>query len=80
MIALPKLFLIVIVAAVAWYAMRWLNRPPPQMSAGMRRRAATQAAGRPAIETEDLVACGVCGTYVALNARGCGKAGCPRPG
>jgi hypothetical protein len=79
MIALPKLLLLVIVAVAAWYAMRWLNRPPAQMSAGMRRRTAGPAA-RSAIEAEDLVACGVCGTYVSLNARGCGKAGCPRPG
>jgi hypothetical protein len=79
MIALPKLLLLVIVAVAAWYAMRWLNRPPAQMSAGVRRRTAG-AGARPAIEAEDLVACGVCGTYVALNARGCGKAGCPRPG
>lgn len=79
MFELPKLLLIVIVAAVAWYAMRWLNRPPPKMPAGVRRRAA-QPASQPAIEAEDLVACGVCGTYMALHARGCGKAGCPRPG
>jgi len=79
MIELPKLFLLVIVFAVAWYFMRWLNRPP-QPSAGVRRRAATaRPASQPAIDAEDLVACGVCGTYVALNARGCGKAGCPRP-
>jgi hypothetical protein len=80
MIALPKLLLLLIVAVAAWYAMRWFNRAPPQMPAGVPSRAAAQAARRPAIEAEDLVACGVCGTYVALNARGCGKAGCPRPG
>ena len=80
MIALPKLLLLVIVAVAAWYAMRWLNRSPQQMSAGVRRRAASQPAGTPVIEAEDLVACGVCGTYVALNARACGKSGCPRPG
>ena len=79
MIALPKLLLFIIVAAAAWYAMRWVNRPL-QMSAGLRRRAAAQTAGRPAIEAEDLVACGVCGTYVALHAKGCGKPSCPRPG
>jgi hypothetical protein len=79
MIALPKLLLLVIVAIAAWYAMRWLNRPPPQMPAGVRRRAARPAT-QPVIEAEELVPCGVCGTYVALNARGCGKAGCPRPG
>lgn len=74
MIAIPKLVLIVLVAVAAWYAMRWINRSPP----AVRRRTA-RPAGRAAIEAEDLVACGVCGTYVALNARGCGKAGCPRP-
>jgi len=73
MIALPKLVLIVLVAVAAWYAIRWINRPPP----AVQRRAA-RSAGQAAIEAEDLVACGVCGTYVALNARGCGKSGCPR--
>jgi hypothetical protein len=74
MIALPKLILIVLVAAAAWYALRWLNRAPP----AMQRRAA-RPGSRPAIEAEELVCCGVCGTYLTLNARGCGKPRCPRP-
>lgn len=74
MIALPKLVLIVLATVVAWYALRWLNRPPP----AMQRRAA-RPGRQPRIEAEDLVACGVCGIYVASNARGCGKPRCPRP-
>lgn len=76
MIEIPKLVLLVAAFVVVWYAMRWLNRGPPQAAAGPRRGAARP---QPRIEAEDLVSCGVCGTYLALNARGCGKAGCPRP-
>ena len=74
MIALPKLVLIVLIAVAGWYALRWLNRAPP----AMQRRTAGPA-GPQRIEAEDLVSCGVCSTYIALNARGCGRPRCPRP-
>ena len=79
MIEIPKLVLLAVAFIAVWYAMRWLNRPPPRVSAAARRRTAAPG-GRARVEAEDLVSCGVCGTYMALNARGCGKAGCPRPG
>ena len=73
MIGLPKLLLIVLLACVGWYAMRWLNRPPPK--AVRRPQAGPQ---RPQAAVEDLTACPTCGTYVARGA-GCGKPGCPQP-
>ena len=69
-----KLLLIVVVVFVAWYALRWLNRPAA--SVARRRPAATP--GRQAA-VEDLTACRICGAYVAASARGCGKPGCPQP-
>ena len=75
MIELPKLLLLVVIAVAVWYVMRWLNRPPPVSETRRGRRPGRQAR----IEAEDLVSCGVCGTYMELNAAGCGKAGCPRP-
>ncbi|MBV9862518.1 MAG: hypothetical protein JO267_10270 [Alphaproteobacteria bacterium] len=79
MIALPKLLLLFLVIAAAWYAFRWVNgqsRNPPH-----RRPAASGRArpAPPALEAEDLVACGACGAYVAISARRCGRADCPRP-
>jgi hypothetical protein len=72
MIGLPKLILLVLVAAIVWYAMRWLNRAPQSVA---RRRAAPSPRSQPAVE--DLTACRICGAYVAESARSCGKPGCP---
>ncbi len=73
MIALPKLILLILVAFVAWYAVRWFNRgPAPKV---VRRRPASAAGPQPAVE--DLTACKICGAYVAASARACGKPGCP---
>jgi hypothetical protein len=77
MIAVPKLLVIVLLAVAAWYAMRWWNRPPAPVD---RRRESAPPRPRPAaIEAEDLVACRVCGSYVATSAHSCGKANCPQP-
>jgi len=78
MIAAPKIVLIILLIFVVWYAVRWLNRPVPK---AVRRGASrgARSAARPQAAVEDLVACRACGAYVAASARGCGKAGCPRP-
>jgi hypothetical protein len=77
MIALPKLVLLVLLAAAVWYGMRWLNRAPPTI---VRRRQATQGrSAGPQQAVEDLTACPTCGAYVAASAGGCGKPGCPQP-
>ena len=73
MFAPPKMILIALLAFAAWFAVRWLNRLPHQM-ASPRRPAAT-----PKGAIEDLVACRVCGAYVAAGASGCGKPACPQP-
>jgi hypothetical protein len=74
MIAVPKLVLLVLLAIVAWYAMRWLNRPAPSQRTPQRRAPPPAQAA-----VEDLTACRTCGAYVAASARGCGKPGCPQP-
>ena len=70
MIEIPKLVLILLIGALVWYAVRWLNRPPAKR--GPRRPPPRQRA------IEDLVACDKCGTYVAAGS-GCGRPGCPQP-
>jgi hypothetical protein len=72
MFEFPKLVVMIVVFAAAWIGYRWLNGPARELP---RRRAAP----RQAIQTEDLVACGVCGAYVAARAAGCGRPDCPRP-
>ena len=78
MIAVPKIVLIIMVIFAVWYAVRWFNRPAPK---AVRRGSSRWARWAPRSQAvvEDLVACGACGAYVAASARGCGKAGCPRP-
>jgi len=74
MIVPSKIVLIILVALVAWYVVRWINRPPPRVT---RRREAPSPGGQATVE--DLTACRMCGAYVAASARHCGKPGCPLP-
>ncbi len=74
MLSVPKFVVLILVAVAVWYAMRWLNRTPANVA---RRRPSPSRAPQAAIE--DLVACRVCGSYVATDARACGKPGCPQP-
>jgi hypothetical protein len=81
MIEVPKLVLVLLVGFLVWYAMRWVNGTSPRVH---RRGPASQpqpphAGGQRQQAVEDLVACRVCGAYVAANAHACGKPGCPQP-
>jgi hypothetical protein len=74
MIEVPKLVVILVIAIVVWYAMRWWNRAVPPKAAGGRHNFVPR---REQPKVEDLTACRVCGAYVAAGARACGKPGCP---
>jgi len=74
MFAFPKLIIVALVVAAAWVGYRWLNGLTRELS----NRRPTPPPNR-AINTEDLVACGVCGAYVANGAGACGRSDCPRP-
>jgi len=76
MTALPKLVLLILLGFAVWYAMRWLNRAPPNI---VRRRQAPPPGPGAQHAVEDLTACPTCGAYVAASARGCGTPGCPQP-
>ena len=75
-----KLLALAGTAAAVWYLFKMLAGPK-QPSAGPsaeRGRTAGAAQRNPRIEAEDMVACSVCGTYVAAkSARSCGRADCP---
>jgi hypothetical protein len=72
---LPEFFVILVVIFAAWHVVKAFNRTRP--SAPPPRAQRPQA--RPMIEAEDLVSCRVCGTYIAVSARNCGRANCPQP-
>ena len=74
MFAFPKLIVVVLVVAAAWVGYRWLNGVTRELSG----RRPTPPPNR-AINAEDLVACEVCGAYVAAGASACGRPDCPRP-
>lgn len=69
----PKLIVLILVVAAVWIGYRWVMA----QTRGLPRR--PNASKQRAIEAEDLVACGVCGAYVAAHAPGCGRPDCPRP-
>jgi len=74
MFAFPKLIVVVLVVAAAWVGYRWLNGVTRELSS----RPPTPPPNR-AINAEDLVACEVCGAYVAADAGVCGRPDCPGP-
>jgi hypothetical protein len=75
---LPELFLILVVVFAAWHVVKKFNQMRPTTPTAQPQPQA-QARARPLVEAEDLVSCGVCGTYVAASARHCGRGGCPQP-
>lgn len=77
---LPELFVILVVVFAAWHVVKAFNRVQ-QRPAPPRGTARPQQPPPPRriIEAEDLVACRVCGSYVAVSARHCGRADCPQP-
>jgi hypothetical protein len=73
MFEFPKLVFLLLVFGAVWMAYRWLNAPARQL----RRR--HPPAPQRALPAEDLVACGVCGAYVATRSPACGRPDCPQP-
>jgi hypothetical protein len=74
-----KLLLLVAVIAVAWFGWRWYQRWELEQRTGEAgRRARGQES--PRLAAEEMVACRVCGTYVApKSARACARPACPYP-
>jgi len=79
-VGLFKLLFLAGAVAGVWYLFKMLAGPskaPAEPEPQAQRRAPGAARNR-AIEAEDMVACKVCGTYVAATgARSCGRADCP---
>jgi hypothetical protein len=73
MFEFPKLVFLIVVFAAIWIVYRWLNGPMRELQ---RRRATRPQRSLPA---EDLVACGLCGAYVAAHSPACARPDCPQP-
>jgi hypothetical protein len=80
---LSRLLLLALVVIAVLYAIRQFNKLRQEVRREVPRpRPATQRASprqQSQAAVQDLIACPACGAYVAAKARGCGKAGCPRP-
>ena len=80
-ISFAKIIVLVAVIAIVWFGFKYLQRF--QAMGGTSQPAAPKraASGQPreAVEpaTQDMIACRVCGTYVAANTKkSCGRADC----
>jgi uncharacterized protein len=89
--SLPKLIFTILVIVVVIYGFKAITRLQARREAGggqgdapAPRDSSTAARGaaKPTSDgSEDMVACSVCGTYVASSgARSCGRGDCPYPG
>lgn len=73
-----KLVLLVAVIAFAWFGWRWYQRWELEQRTGESKRAG--GGESPRLAAEEMVACRICGTYVApRSARACGRPECPYP-
>ncbi len=75
--SLSKLVVLGVIIAGVWYLFRMLAGPPPSKKSASPPPAGDSRPRTKAIEAEDMVRCGVCGTYVTAGARSCGRADCP---
>lgn len=88
--SLPKLIFTILVIVVVIYGFKAVSRLQERReasgggsdSAGGGAKASGRGRVKPTTDgTEDLVACDVCGTFVATaGARSCGRGDCPYPG
>jgi hypothetical protein len=79
MFDVPELIFLVLVFAVLWWLLRQGRRLPQDRPHRAPRRAQGAPRKMDPGEAEDLVACGVCGAYVASGAPQCRRPDCPRP-
>ena len=88
--SLPKLIFTILVVVVVFYGFKAVTRLQERRQAsgggddaprGGTQASARSAAKRESYGSEDMIACSVCGTYVAASgARSCGRGDCPYPG
>jgi hypothetical protein len=74
-----KLLVLAAVIFLVWYGVRWLQRlsRTTQKLEQAQREQVAQAQAAASSATQELIACPVCGTYVAPRSPGCDRADCP---
>lgn len=83
-LSFAKVLVLAIVISVVWFGFRWFQRWEKEQAARnaapATRKNASARAEPHQLAAEDMVACAVCGAYVApRSATSCGKANCPYP-
>jgi uncharacterized protein len=77
--SLPKLLVLIVILLAVWYGFKWVARLNQVREASKKERRRLDA-GTPGPDTEDMVKCARCDTFVpARGARHCGRDGCPYP-
>jgi hypothetical protein len=75
-----KLLLLVGVIAFVWFGWRWYQRWELEQRRAEAERRTSGTTAAPRLGAEDMVACRVCGTYVApRSAKACARPECPYP-
>ena len=77
-VGLFKLLVLAGAMAGVWYLFKMLAGPSGPPDPEPQARGRKKAGGTRAVEADDMVACKVCGTFVAVSgARSCGRVDCP---
>jgi len=84
MLSLTKIITLVGILTIVWYGFRLIGKIQRQRRDALRRHGGAEASRRPpdgrrspAMDTQDMVKCPVCGVYNAAGAGKCGTPGCP---
>lgn len=64
-----KIIVLLLIIGAVWYGLKMIGRKNPNKQA--------QDGRTDRIESEDMTACPVCGTYVTADSSNCGRDQCP---
>ncbi len=83
--SLTKLLFTIAIVLIVWYGFKMVGRLDAErkqrVKAAARKTPKSRRSEAASNDTEDMVACPSCGTYVSVGgARACGRDDCPYPG
>ena len=78
-LSFPKILLLAAVIAIVWFGFRWLQRLEKEGRLAWPGAARRPPPGpSPRLSAQDMTACAVCGTFVAIGSvTSCGRSDCP---
>lgn len=80
--SLTKLVFTIIAIAIVWQGFKWLgrmNERPGRGSVSGKKENKATTSDKADAKVEELVKCKTCETFVAADAKSCGKDDCPFP-